>query len=102
MFLLWFVDRSSLDLAKLASHLRNKLPSYAVPIFLRFQKVGGENAKTSTFKFQKSVYQKQGFDPSQCGGDSLYYMKSQTEGYRPLTQEVFRSLQARPRVLSKL
>ena len=82
--------------------MRAKLPSYAVPIFLRFQRTGAENAKTSTFKFQKSTYQKQGFDPSQCNGDTLYYLKSSTEGYQPLTQAVFRKLHATPRVLSKL
>lgn len=88
-----------LDIPALQKHTES-LPSYARPVFLRISK-SGENNKTSTFKFQKHVYQDQGFDPNKCSPDELWY-SNRNGPYVPVTDEVFAQLQRGAMVQSKL
>jgi fatty-acyl-CoA synthase len=71
------------NLDVLAEHLENNLPSYARPIFLRFQ---DQIEATSTFKQRKIELQKQGFNPSVIK-DPLYVRDAETGRYSPLTPE---------------
>ncbi|XP_062564532.1 long-chain fatty acid transport protein 4-like isoform X1 [Armigeres subalbatus] len=75
------------DLAKLAQTLKETLPSYARPMFVRLlTKVD----MTGTFKLKKLDLQKEGFDPNVIE-DALFYLS--TKGtYESLTKEVFEQI----------
>ncbi|KAL2136993.1 hypothetical protein VTI74DRAFT_11175 [Chaetomium olivicolor] len=64
-------------LASLAAHARERLPRYAVPLFLRLLKeVGMQN--TGTNKQQKHLLRQQGIDPANVDGDALFWLKEGT------------------------
>lgn len=65
------VDQS-VDLDELATGLKNVLPAYARPLFIRLL---SKIDMTGTFKLKKLDLQKEGFDPSRIG-DSLFYMSA--------------------------
>ena len=71
------------DLDALARHLERNLPSYARPVFLRFQE---QIEATSTFKQRKVELQKDGVDPTRIR-DPLYVRDPDTDRYAPLTPE---------------
>ncbi|KAI1652399.1 acetyl-CoA synthetase-like protein [Daldinia decipiens] len=64
-------------LRSLAEHARNKLPKYAVPIFLRIGK-GLTAAVTGTNKQQKHGLREQGVNPTLVGDDELFWLKDGT------------------------
>jgi fatty-acyl-CoA synthase len=74
-----------LSLDALAAHLARNLPSYARPIFLRFQI---EIEATSTFKQRKIELQKDGFNPETIK-DPLYVRVPETGHYERLTPALF-------------
>ena len=95
------------DLKLLLAHLYDSLPSFAIPAFLRIRRVGSENNKTSTLKFQKVQYQREGFHPQQVDGDQLYWWpgsklgkqqqkeefeKGNARQYIPITMEVYEEI----------
>lgn len=63
-------------LQDLASHVKTKLPKYAVPLFLRVIK--GQMEITGTNKFQKVKVRDEGVDHSKVGDDRLFWMKDGT------------------------
>lgn len=71
-------DRSDFDGAALAQHLRDSLPSYAVPLFIRLSK---ELEHTSTYKSRKTELREQAFDTSRF--DDPLYVLSKEKGYVP-------------------
>jgi len=81
MALVLLEDGEELDLAGFATHLRDNLPRYAVPRFLR---VGQEVAMTGTFRFQKFELKREAYDPDQVG-DPLYLLTPSDDAFRPLT-----------------
>ncbi|AHH21211.1 putative fatty-acid--CoA ligase [Nocardia nova SH22a] len=62
----------------LAAHLYDRLPGYAVPLFVR---VVSELETTSTFKSRKVDLRKQGY--SDDGDTSLYVLRGREQGYVP-------------------
>ena len=62
----------TLDIPALQAHC-SKLPSYAQPVFLRVSEAS-EFEKTSTFKFQKTKFQADGFDPAKCAPGTRAYL----------------------------
>ncbi|KAI8343409.1 hypothetical protein BC941DRAFT_411291 [Chlamydoabsidia padenii] len=69
-------DEANFDFAALAIYLKRKLPSYAVPIFLRT--VRSMNT-TATFKVQKVKFRNQGIQPDQIPKDEhLYWLQGET------------------------
>jgi len=76
------------DLEGLAKHLEETLPSYARPIFLRFQQ---QIEATSTFKQRKVELQKQGFNPSVVA-DPIYVRDVETGRYSVLTPERYEAI----------
>jgi acyl-CoA synthetase (AMP-forming)/AMP-acid ligase II len=80
------IDR--LDLAGLAAHVREHLPSYAWPRFLRVQT---EIEVTGTFKQLKGELRKQGFDPALVG-DPLFVLPGRGEAYVKLDDDVFQAI----------
>ena len=68
---------SGLDLVALARHLERNLPSYAVPVFLRFRE---EMEVTGTFKHRKVELAQEGFDPGRVA-DPLWFRMPATGEY---------------------
>ncbi|CAK4029057.1 Very long-chain fatty acid transport [Lecanosticta acicola] len=64
--------------AELASHVKRRLPRYAVPLFLRISK---ELEVTGTMKHQKVALRNEGVDPSKVGDDVLFWMPQGSEKY---------------------
>ncbi|HPF24241.1 MAG TPA: long-chain-acyl-CoA synthetase [Hyphomonas sp.] len=79
-----------LDIAGLHRLLAERLPGYAIPIFLRVQK---EPETTGTFKYRKVELVKEGFDPDKVH-DPLYVYNAEEDRYEPLTGEVYRKVVA--------
>ena len=65
-----------LDGNKLAAHLYDVLPAYAIPLFVR---VVDHLEATSTFKNRKVELRDEGY--SETGDDPLYVLKGRSEGY---------------------
>ncbi|XP_019854268.1 PREDICTED: long-chain fatty acid transport protein 4-like [Amphimedon queenslandica] len=72
----------------LAGGLYEVLPSYAVPLFLRFVK---EIEMTGTHKYKKTSYRKEGYDPS-IVSDPLFVLDVSKKVYVPLTQEILEAI----------
>jgi fatty-acyl-CoA synthase len=84
------VVKDGLDLDRLADHLQHNLPSYAHPIFLRYQH---RIAATSTFKQRKLELQKEGFDPSAID-DPIFVRVPETGHYERLTPPLYADILA--------
>lgn len=63
---------------ELASHVRKRLPRYAVPLFLRKMQA---IEVTGTLKHQKVALRNEGVDPSKAGGDELYWLPPGSDRY---------------------
>ncbi|XP_044050614.1 very long-chain acyl-CoA synthetase-like [Siniperca chuatsi] len=68
-------------------HVKNYLPSYARPRFLRIQDA---LVVTGTFKQMKVKLAEEGFNPAIIW-DPLFYLED-NKGYVPMTQEIFNSI----------
>ncbi|KAM7424425.1 hypothetical protein PAMA_000664 [Pampus argenteus] len=68
-------------------HVKNYLPSYARPRFIRIQDA---LALTGTYKQLKVKLAEEGFDPAVIK-DRLFYLED-NNGYVPMTQEIFDSI----------
>ena len=82
------VTGARFDLEALVAHLEENLPSYARPIFLRFQQ---QIEATSTFKQRKVELQKQGFNPSLVA-DPIFVRDAETGRYSKLTPELYEDI----------
>ncbi|UDL94778.1 long-chain-acyl-CoA synthetase [Lichenihabitans sp. PAMC28606] len=78
------VDPSaSFDFAAFQAHLKQRLPDYATPVFLRF---ADHLDVTGTFKQRKIDLVREGFDPCVVG-DPLYYLEPDSKSFQPLDIE---------------
>ncbi|MGB0435726.1 MAG: AMP-binding enzyme, partial [Mycobacterium sp.] len=84
-------DGAEFDGKALAKSVYDKLPGYAIPLFIRLVK---ELAHTSTFKSQKGDLRKQGYGASSGGDDDdakiedpIYVLSGRSEGYVPFYDE---------------
>uniref|UniRef100_A0A8P4G8J6 long-chain-fatty-acid--CoA ligase n=1 Tax=Dicentrarchus labrax TaxID=13489 RepID=A0A8P4G8J6_DICLA len=68
-------------------HVKNYLPSYARPRFIRIQDA---LVVTGTFKQMKGKLAEDGFNPAVIK-DPLFYLED-NKGYVPMTQEIFNSI----------
>lgn len=80
--------KDDLDKGILAETLRNALPSYAVPVFIR---VKTEFDTTHTFKIKKTDLKREGFD-LEVVKDPVYVLLPGEKDYRALTPEIFRDV----------
>ncbi|MFP6797660.1 MAG: long-chain-acyl-CoA synthetase [Pseudomonas sp.] len=72
------------DFQALLTHLRQELPAYAVPLFLR---LSAEMETTGTFKHKKAPLKEQAYDLERCS-DPLYAWLPGSDRYVPLTREL--------------
>ncbi len=73
-------DMDSFDLATFRRHLRENLPHFARPLFLRFQ---SQFDITSTFKQRKMDLVAQGFDPTRSA-DSIFFDDPEADTFVPV------------------
>ena len=64
-----------LDFRGLAQHLRNVLPKYAVPLFIRITEA---MKLTGNMKHQKHELREEGVDLDKCKGDRILWLKGDT------------------------
>jgi fatty-acyl-CoA synthase len=77
------------DLLGLRTHLEQKLPHYARPLFLRIR---DHIDATSTFKQKKTDLARQGFDPDTIN-DPLYFNDCQARAFVPLDHSLYERIQ---------
>ncbi|MBD9485310.1 long-chain-acyl-CoA synthetase [Pseudomonas sp. PDM14] len=78
------------DFQALLNHLREELPAYAVPLFLR---LSAQMETTGTFKHKKAPLKEQGFDPQRCA-DPLYAWLPGSDRYVPLDTELHAAIRS--------
>ncbi|MEZ5559810.1 MAG: long-chain-acyl-CoA synthetase [Pseudomonadales bacterium] len=76
---------AALDVQAFGAYVRDNLPSYARPVFVRVQQ---DFEVTGTFKMVKRNLKDEGFDPGRIR-DPLYVQLPQDDGYRALTPEIY-------------
>lgn len=72
------------NFSSIHDHIKNVLPNYAVPVFLRIQ---NQMQTTGTFKYQKSALKKEGYDISKIQ-DAVYVLLPRADEYIPVTTEI--------------
>lgn len=83
------VTDDELDLAAFRAHLTNRLPDYAVPLFLRIRQ---ELDVTATFKYTKNIFQRQGYDPA-ATSDLIYFNNRESREFVRLDKELYDRIQ---------
>jgi fatty-acyl-CoA synthase len=83
------VTENALDLSGLRSHLISRLPHYARPMFLRIRH---EMDVTGTFKYTKTEFVRQGYDPA-ATGDILYFDHPQNQAFVRLDKTLYDRIQ---------
>jgi citronellyl-CoA synthetase len=81
---------ATLDFSELLNFVRQHMPTYAVPLFLRV-KVKMET--TGTFKYQKTRLKEEAFDPGRAGDDPIYAWLPGTDTYVQVTAQVLSDIQ---------
>ncbi len=82
------VTGGDFDLSRMPEYLGSNLPSFARPVFLRFQQ---QMEITSTFKQRKLQLQQEGFDPAVIS-DALWFRDPATGKYQRLMPELYREI----------
>ena len=82
------VTKSDIDLENLYSHLKNSLPSYAMPIILRVKK---EIEITGTFKHKKVDLVKEGYNPQDVS-DPMFYIDDKNGNYINLDSNLYEKI----------
>uniref|UniRef100_A0A8C7Z9W4 Long-chain-fatty-acid--CoA ligase n=1 Tax=Oryzias sinensis TaxID=183150 RepID=A0A8C7Z9W4_9TELE len=77
-----------MDLDAFLSAVRQALPSYARPVFLRLMP---SVDTTGTFKIQKMRLQKEGYKPNTTS-DRIYFLNSRAESYELVTEELCKAI----------
>ena len=80
--------KDGVDLKALYAHLAANLPTYARPVFLRFQ---DEVETTGTLKYRKVDLVKEGFDPMNTS-DPLFVVDLDRKSYSPVATETLRQI----------
>ena len=83
-------DGKGIDFDTLHADLCARLPSYAVPIFIRVQK---EAETTGTFKYRKVDLVKEGFNPDNMA-DPVWFADPAKGTYVPVTHDRYESILA--------
>ena len=78
-------EAGKLDLNGLATHMRENLPAYAVPRFIR---IGQKVEVTGTFKFQKTKLKNASYKVGEVNDDPLYLLARDADGVEPISAEL--------------
>ena len=77
-----------IDVEHLAKGIKQQLPAFAWPLFVRIVK---RLDITGTFKLKKFNLQREGYDPSIIS-DKLFFLHPKTGNYETLSNELFDSI----------
>ena len=69
--------------------MRDKLPHFAQPVFVRIQ---ADLDTTGTFKLVKGELRKQAYNLAEVGDDAIYVMLPKTGEYRLLDQSIVETI----------
>jgi len=83
-------DGKGIDFDTLHADLCARLPSYAVPIFIRVQK---EAETTGTFKYRKVELVKEGFNPDNMS-EPVWFANPEKGTYEPVSHDCYESILA--------
>ena len=86
MAALWLDEQAQFDPAEFYQYVRQALPAYALPLFVRIAQDAMET--TATFKYKKTDLKKQGFDREQVR-DELWVCLPKSSSYQPLDGALF-------------
>lgn len=79
------VTIATFDFVGLAKHVREVLPAYAVPLFLR---ITPQLEYTGTLKIQKGRLKREGIDPDLLtGNDVMYWLPPNSDRYMPFERK---------------
>lgn len=78
----------SVDLVQLANGVKQHLPGFARPLFVRLIK---HLDITGTFKLRKMNLQREGFDPTLIS-DKLFFLHPSSGSYEALSVELFNKI----------
>ncbi|GBM52094.1 Long-chain fatty acid transport protein 1 [Araneus ventricosus] len=84
------VDPKSINLSELYQNISKRLPSYAIPLFLR---ISQEMEETGTYKLKKVTYRKEGYNPEEIS-DPLFFLDIKQKTYIPLSKELYSDIVA--------
>ncbi len=90
MACLRLAEGASFDGRGICRMLKDQLPSYAVPLFIR---IAPNLAQTGTFKYRKVDLKKEGFDPDLVD-QPLWVMQPDRAGYIPMNEAIYRKITA--------
>ena len=79
------VPAEELDFKDLYGFLREQMPAYAVPLFLR---VKTQMETTGTFKYQKSHLKDEAYDPAKTKGEPVFALLPGADTYEEVTAEM--------------
>ncbi|HEV2202021.1 MAG TPA: long-chain-acyl-CoA synthetase [Bryobacteraceae bacterium] len=85
------VTNDELDIGALRAHLIDRLPDYAVPLFLRTRY---EMEVSATFKYQRNVLVRQGYDPI-ATSDLIYFNHKERREFVRLDHRLYEHIQLR-------
>ena len=83
-------ENSSFEPAGTLKYLRDALPKYAIPVFIR---IAGELETTGTHKYKKNELKKTGFDVTETK-DPIWVLLPGGGGYRLLDQKLYKAIEA--------
>ena len=83
------VTDAELDLAAFRTHLINRLPDYARPVFLRIRT---QMEVTATFKYTKSALVHEGYDPA-ASSDVVYFNDPERHAFIRLDGALYARIQ---------
>jgi acyl-CoA synthetase (AMP-forming)/AMP-acid ligase II len=87
------VTIATFDFQGLAKHVREALPSYAVPLFLR---ITPQLEYTGTLKIQKGRLKREGVDPDLLTGqDVIYWLPPNADRYIPFERKDWEGLKTK-------
>lgn len=78
------------DPVKFYHTIKNKLPDYAIPLFVRLRQ--GYHDTTATLKIKKSALKQEGFHIKSTQ-ESIYVLVNRDQGYQPLDEQVLEQIQ---------
>ena len=81
-------DNNEELLSKLHKGLKERLPAYARPLFVRMVE---ECDMTGTFKLKKTVLQQEAFDVRKIK-DAVYFLDAKSDKYVPLTESLYNDI----------
>jgi fatty-acyl-CoA synthase len=84
------VTDDGLDLAAFRTHLADRLPEYARPVFLRLR---GDLEVTATFKHTKSALVREGYDPVAIA-DAIYFDDRERRAFVRLDKSLYDRIQS--------